>query len=139
MKTLTGKSLPSTNDQNLKGKAIVSKTSITFLGFINYEGTIVDKTHELFNQGISNRVFIFPKGIGSTVGPYVLLNLKKNKKAPLAIINRESDQGTISGCSIAKIPLIYEVDKDPTSAIKNNDYLDIKIKDKIATIKISSS
>jgi uncharacterized protein len=125
---ITGNTLRSTKPTVLEGEAIVTDQPITLLGFVDAKtGKIVQHDHELFNQTITNKIFVFPKGVGSTVGPYVLINLKKNEKHPLAIVNRESDQGTIAGCSIAKIPLVYNCSVDPIKVIKSGDKIKINI------------
>ncbi len=134
---LEGKALRSMGDMRIEGEAIVTSQPITLLGFVDaVTGKIVEEGHELYGQSIAGKVFVFPKGVGSTVGPYVLLNLKKNNQAPLVVINRESDQGTISGCSVAKIPMVYRLDRDPTEVIQTGDHVVIEIKDGHAEVYI---
>ncbi|RMG37692.1 MAG: DUF126 domain-containing protein [Methanobacteriota archaeon] len=124
-------------DMVIEGEAIVTSQPITLLGFVDATtGKIVEEDHELFGQSITGKIFVFPKGVGSTVGPYVLLNLKKNGKAPLAIINRESDQGTISGCSVAKIPMIYRLDRDPVTSIRTGDRVKIVVAHGSAIVEV---
>ncbi len=137
MKTFDGKALRSIGTIEIVGDAIVTQSPITLLGFVDpLTGKITEEGHDLNGQIISNKVFVFPRGIGSTVGPYVLINLVKNNKAPLAIINRESDQGTISGCSVAKIPMAYGFDEDPTQIIKTGDKVKLSIENGVAKITI---
>jgi len=45
-------------------------------------GKVVEKGHDLEGKSIAGKIFVFPKGGGSTVGSYTLLRLKKNGKAP---------------------------------------------------------
>jgi predicted aconitase with swiveling domain len=99
-------------------------------------GKIVEESHELNGQSITDKIFVFPKGIGSTVGPYTLINLVKNHKGPLAIINRESDQGTVAGCSVARIPMIYGFEIDPTTEIHTGDKLRISGENGKSTLEI---
>ena len=134
---LKGLGLRSLQNITLEGEALVTSSPITFLGFINKEtGEIVDKEHELYGQTIKDKIFVFPRGIGSTVAPYVLINLKRNNAAPLAIINRESDSGTVAGASASRIPMVYRLDADPVSTIKNGQRLRVKIENGKATIEI---
>jgi predicted aconitase with swiveling domain len=106
----------------ISGEAIVTKTPITLLGFVDPKtGNITEESHDLNGQCITGKIFVFPRGVGSTVGPYTLINLVKNDKGPIAIINRESDQGTVAGCSVARIPLAYGFKEDPTDIIKTGD------------------
>ena len=132
---LEGFGLRSLRNITIEGEALVTKTPITFLGFVDKEsGIIVDKEHELFGQSIKNKIFVFPRGIGSTVAPYVLINLKKNNCHPLAIINRESDSGTVAGASASRIPMVYRLDKDPLVTIKTGQKVKIEIVDGKAKI-----
>jgi predicted aconitase with swiveling domain len=104
------------------GEALVSNYPISFLEGIDPEqGKIIDKRHELFGSCIEKRVLIFPHSIGSSVGAYVLYKLKENGKAPSAIINLRSDNITVSGCAIAKIPLVDMV--EGISLIRKGEFL----------------
>ncbi len=137
MTILRGKSLRSVKNQVIEGDAVVTSEPITLLGFVDpRSGKVVERGHELQDVEIKDKIFVFPKGVGSTVGPYVLINLKKEGNAPLAVINRESDQGTISGCSMAGIPLVYKLDLDPITSIKTGDRLRITINEGTTEIEV---
>jgi hypothetical protein len=126
----TGKALRSNGRKNLKGEAIVTAIPITWLGFVDAKtGNVVESKHPLAGINLRNKILIFPKSIGSTVGPYVLLNLQSLGNAPLAIINRESDQITVAGCSVAQIPLIYNLNRDPTIVFQSGDHLILELND----------
>ena len=134
---LKGLGLRSLQNISIDGEALVTKLPITFLGFVDKQtGEIVEKEHELYGKSIKNKIFVFPRGIGSTVAPYVLINLKRNNVAPLAIINRESDSGTVAGASASRIPMVYRLDGDPVELIKNGQKIKIKIENGKATIEL---
>ncbi len=114
--------------QSIEGETIVTREPITLLGFVDTKtGTVTQSDHELNGVSIEGKIFVFPRGIGSTVGPYTLLNLMKNGKGPIAIINRESDQGTVAGCSVAQIPMAYGFDIDPSEFLKTGDKIKLTI------------
>lgn len=103
------------------GAALVSAMGISFFGGVDPEsGMIVEKGHDLEGQSIAGRVLIFPTGKGSTVGSYTLYRLKKNGKAPAAIINRECETITAVGSIIAEIPC---VDHIKTDQFHNDDWV----------------
>ena len=134
---LKGLGLRSLQNISIEGEALVTKLPITFLGFVDKQtGEFVEKEHELYGKSIKNKIFVFPRGIGSTVAPYVLINLKRNNVAPLAIINRESDSGTVAGASASRIPMVYRLDGDPVELIKNGQKIKIKIENGKATIEL---
>jgi predicted aconitase with swiveling domain len=92
------------------GAALVSKKAISFYGGVDpTSGIITEKDHDLEGQSITGKILIFSTGKGSTVGSYTLYRLKANKKAPLAIINAESEPITAVGCILAEIPCVDHI------------------------------
>ncbi len=89
------------------GELIVSRQPISFLGDVDPKsGRIVNPKLEIFGEEISGKIFCFPKGIGSTVGSYVLYELKRNGRAPLGIVNEITEPIIAVGAIISKIPCI---------------------------------
>jgi len=68
-------------------------------------------------------VLTFPQGKGSTVGSYVMYQLKRNGKAPAAIINVSSETIVAVGAIISNIPLIDRLEVDPIAAIKPGSHV----------------
>jgi predicted aconitase with swiveling domain len=92
------------------GVALVTTMSVSFFGGIDPEtGIVVERGHELEGQCIAGKIFVFPTGIGSTVGSYTLYRLKKAGKSPLAIINSECEPITAVGCIISGIPCVDQI------------------------------
>jgi predicted aconitase with swiveling domain len=88
-------------------------SSDLFLGNVNPEtGIVVDPEHELCGKSISGKVLIFPGGKGSTVGSYVIYQLKKRGLAPAAMINIRSEPIVAVGAIISGIPLVDRVTDD---------------------------
>lgn len=88
------------------GDVLVSPKPISFLGDVDKEtGRITNPNHPLGGRLIANKVLVFPRSIGSSVGSYVIIALRKNLKAPKAIIVVTADFVLASGCGIANIPL----------------------------------
>src|SRR3972149_9857588 len=134
---LKGDGLRSFKNTIAEGQALVTDSPITFLGFVDHiTGKIVQKDHPLYGLSIKDKILIFPRSSGSTVGPYVLLNIKSHNSAPKAILNRESDSITVSGCSVARIPLAYRFDSDPT-AITNGALVRLHLRNGTAIVKIT--
>jgi len=61
------------------GPALASTESISFLGTVDPEtGMVVDPGHQLFGKGVGRQgPDSYPGGKGSTVGSYVIYQLKK--------------------------------------------------------------
>ncbi len=108
------------------GEVLISKEPISFLGGIDPKtGEVVEKEHELFGKNVSNKIFIFPNGKGSTVGSYVMLQLAKNGNAPAAIININAEPIIAVGAIISKIPMVDMPENDVFKLLKNGQNIEV--------------
>ncbi len=104
------------------GPALVSKDPISFLGGVDPKtGSVIEKGHALYGRNVKGRVLVFPNGRGSTVGSYVLYQLKKNGAAPAAIVNINSEPIVAVGAIISGIPMVDRLERDPLEAIKDGE------------------
>ena len=102
-----------------EGEALISHEPIGFLGGVDPRtGQVIEKGHPLEGKNISGKVLIFPNGKGSTVGSYVMLQLARNGKAPVAIINVSAEPIIAVGAIISKIPMVDKPEKDIYSLVK---------------------
>jgi len=105
-----------------EGDALVSSMGISFFGGVDPEtGVVREKGHDLCGEDVTGRVLVFPRGKGSTVGSYVLYQLKRNGHAPAAIVNRETEAIIATGCILAEIPLVDRLGSDPLEVIHSGD------------------
>ena len=105
-----------------KGEVLLSRDPISFLGGIDPKtGVVVEENHILAGKSIKGKVLVFPYGKGSTVGSYVMYQLKKNGAAPSAIINLETEPIVAVGAIISEIPLVDMLEKDPFELLKDGD------------------
>jgi hypothetical protein len=111
---------------NAKGEALVTKDPISFYGGIDPQtGNLVERGHELEGKCIANKILIFPRGKGSTVGSYIIFRLKKNGRAPKAIVNIEAEPIVAVGAIISEIPMIDKVDEKSLRIIKSGDEVEV--------------
>jgi len=104
----------------VEGEVLLSKDAISFLGGVDAKtGIVVEKGHAIQGKSVKGKVLVFPRGKGSTVGSYVMLQLKKNGVAPAAIINLEAEPIIAVGAIISRIPMLDKLEKDPFSFLKN--------------------
>ena len=90
-----------------KGELIVSSEPISFLGGVNPDtGEIIDPNHELKGKIIKDKVLFIPGGKGSTVGSYVIFQMKKNNTSPKAIICLNAEPIIVTGAIISDIPMV---------------------------------
>ncbi|NJD76099.1 MAG: DUF126 domain-containing protein [Candidatus Methanoperedens sp.] len=105
-----------------EGEALVTSQPLSFLGSVDPQtGIVIEKDHELAGKSIKDKVLVFPGGKGSTVGSYVIYQLKKNGAAPSAIINIKAEPIVAVGAIISDIPLVDRVENDPLRTIKTGD------------------
>jgi uncharacterized protein len=108
------------------GTALVSTDAISFLGGVDPKtGMVVEKGHSLVGKCIAGKVLVFPRGKGSTVGSYILLQLKKNNVAPCAIINEEAEPIIAVGAIISHIPMVDKLEGNAYAKIKDGDTITV--------------
>jgi uncharacterized protein len=92
-----------------KGKLLLSKKPINFLGMVNTQsGEITSTSNDFEGQNLKGKILVFPNSIGSSVGAYTIYSLKSNNVAPNGIICTSIvDITTASGCAISNIPLAF--------------------------------
>jgi len=106
-----------------EGEAMVSSDGISFYGGVEPEtGKVVEKGHPLEGKSVTGNVLVFPTGKGSTVGSYVLYDMKKRGTAPAAIINKEIETIIAVGAIISEIPC---VDKIEIEKIKDGAHVEV--------------
>ena len=118
----------------VEGEALVSKEPIGFYGGIDMKtGIVIEKGHELEGECVKDKILVFPCGKGSTVGSYVIYGLKKNRVAPKAIINKETETIVATGVILAGIVCVDGIDIEK---IETGDFVIIDAKEKSAEVII---
>ena len=112
---------------------------INILGFVNRESGVVEETgHPADGQSMAGKIAIFPRGSGSTVAPYVLLELHYRGNAPVAIVNTEIDQQSAPACSLEGIPYAYQFDGDVIREVGHGDIVELSRQGKEVTLRVLS-
>jgi predicted aconitase with swiveling domain len=110
------------------GKALISQHRISFLGGVDpLTGIIVDQSVDIYGTCIANRVLIFPGGKGSTVGSYVIYQLKQHGKAPAAMVTRSAGTIVAAGAIIAEIPVVDSLERDPIEGDLITDGMEVLV------------
>jgi uncharacterized protein len=111
------------------GKAIGNLTLLekpfSFLGGVDPKTGRLTVASGAEGKNIRNSIFVFPYGRGSTVGSYTLLQMKKEKTTPAAIINEKAETIVATGAVMAGVPMIDSIDlgvlRDEDEAIVDGD------------------
>jgi predicted aconitase with swiveling domain len=114
MEVLQGRTI---SPGKVEGECLVSKEPIGFYGGVDAKtGIFIEKGHELEGKSVKGKVLVFPCGKGSTVGSYVIYGLAKNKQAPLAIVNKETETIVATGAILAGVPCIDKISIEKISS-----------------------
>lgn len=107
-----------------RGRALVCNKPLSFLGGVDpTTGIIQDTDQAVRGENVADRILVFPRGRGSTVGSYVIYELKCNGLAPAGIINLEAEPIIAAGAIMSSIPMIdrIAIEKIPQGAFLELD------------------
>ena len=128
-RTLLGRPIVS---GSAEGTALVSKEPLSFWGGLDLStGEIIDRRHERSGAVVTGRVFVFPRGKGSSTSSATLMESIKTGVAPAAIVNLKVDPILALGSIVSDelyhkaVPIVVLAEKDFYS-IKEDDHLTIK-------------
>jgi uncharacterized protein len=108
------------------GEAIVTREAISFNGGVdNMTGVVTEPGHELEGTNIAGKVLVFLTGKGSTGGSYKIYDMVSRGTAPVAFIQVNPEGITTIGAIIGDIPVVAGLDRDPTLAICNGDFIEM--------------
>ena len=108
----------------VEGEAIVSRLPFSFLGDLNpATGTVVPAGHDIEGQSIAGKIFVFPSGKGSTVGPNVAYMANRLGNMPKGMICTEIEPVMAMVAIMNDIPMVHALDKNPVEVIKTGDYI----------------
>jgi predicted aconitase with swiveling domain len=86
-----------------EGELMYADVGLSFWGGVcPLEGTVIDHTHPLYKQCISDKVLAIPNGRGSCTGSQVILELILNGIAPAAMVLRQPDAILSLGVLVAE-------------------------------------
>lgn len=129
MSTMQGRKI---YEGNVTGEVLATSQGLSFYGGVDPESGVVQEVgHELEGQSLAGKILVFPSGKGSTVGSYSMYWMKKEGKAPLAIVNRTIDTIIAVGCIISEIPCVDQID---ISQLKNGQKVTVNATEGTVTI-----
>lgn len=108
----------------VEGEALVVDEPFSFFGGIIPETGMLT-SGPCAGQTIKDKIFVFPRGKGSTLAPYVAYRALSTGAGPRAILCREVD-GVVAMVSIIMgIPTVDRLEPDPILMIRSGDYLKV--------------
>ena len=121
------------------GEALVTKEAISFNGGVdNMTGIVTEPGHELEGVNIAGKVLVFLTGKGSTGGSYKIYDMVSRGTAPVAFIQVTPEPITTIGAIIGSIPVVANLDQDPTLAIANGDFIELDADAGVVSVTVKS-
>jgi len=125
-----------------EGSIVVSHMPISFLGGVDpSKGCVVEQGSDIMLESFAGKILSFPHGKGSTVGSYVIFQLKKSGTAPAAIINQKAEAIVATGAILAGIPMLtgipMEILKPGDKAVINADEGTIELPNVIGKVVVT--
>ena len=115
-----------------EGIALVSRDPLSLWGGLNPRtGEIIDRRHDRSGAVVTGRVFVFPRGKGSSTSSAILLESIRAGTAPAAIINQSIDPILALGAIVAdelyhrSVPIVV-LPEDAFAAIQDGDHVAIE-------------
>ncbi len=93
-----------------EGELLLLPAPFSFLGGVDASSGRLTVASGREGDHLQDRVFAFPRGKGSTVGSYTILDLKRNGKQPAAIINATAEPIVATGAVMARVPMVDRID-----------------------------
>lgn len=92
-----------------EGEVLLSEAPVSFLGgVVPATGQLADGASA--GRSVKGTVFAFPRGKGSTVGSYVLLEMRRAGTLPAAIINASAEPIVATGAVMSGVPMVDRID-----------------------------
>jgi predicted aconitase with swiveling domain len=108
------------------GEALVTSQSMGFnFGVDGETGYVIEHGHELEGQSLQDKVLIFPSGKGSTGGSFVIYQIVRGGKGPVAMVNVACESIIALGAIMAGIPMIDSLSENPLEIVKTGDLVRI--------------
>ena len=122
-----------------EGRVLKLEQPLSFLGGVEAATGELRVERE---GNIKDRILVFPRGKGSTVGSFVMYDLKVHGAAPSAVINASAETIVATGAVISDIPMVDSVDvsliMDGDSVIVDADSGAVELPD-VDVVECSSS
>jgi len=105
---------------DVEAESLVSREPIS-LSYIDENGAVVDRTHHLNGQIITNKILVFPALKGSAYQELNAADLVRNELAPKGMIALDSDTRLLTSALFSEIPTMDQLETDPLEVINTGD------------------
>jgi uncharacterized protein len=130
---LTGRKI---NGGSAEGEAIVSSLPFSYLGDLDPRtGIVLPEGHDLRGQRIAGKIFVFPIGKGSTVGPNIAYAAKALGNAPKAMVCVEAEPVMAMVAIMNDIPMVAGLQSDILNIIRSGDI--VRVDGDAGTIQVT--
>ncbi len=129
-----------------EGKALVSRDPIVWSHGVDPPTGKIDDVRVYVNgERITDLVFVYPYGKGSTASSTWMLETIRCGNGPLAIINKETEVIIASGAILGEVlynkktPVVDRLNRDPLEVIETGDWVKVDGKKGIVEVTKKSA
>jgi predicted aconitase with swiveling domain len=107
-----------------QGRALVTKAALGGMGVFDvYTGIVTERGNDWEGQSVAGKILVYKTGRGSSSWAAWHQQLRLLGVAPLAHVIAENNPQTALGAVLSRIPVVAELDQDPTEVIKTGDWV----------------
>ena len=112
------------SEGKIKAPITIVNEYVSFYGDVDPEKGTIKRDNE--DKSIKDKILLIKGGKGSTVGSYIIYQMKKNEVAPSAILCLNAEPIIVTGCILAEIPLLDQIDESIMSTLIDGDIIEIE-------------
>jgi predicted aconitase with swiveling domain len=118
--TIQGKTV---NGGVAEGEAIVTKMPFNFILDLDIHSGTVKSGHELKGQDLSNKIFVFPTGRGSTWGALMAYESLLRGTFCKGMVCTEAEPVIGAVAIMLDVPMVHRLAMNPVEVIHTGDYV----------------
>jgi predicted aconitase with swiveling domain len=118
--TIQGKTV---NGGVAEGEAIVTKMPFNFILDLDIHSGKVNSGHELKGQDLSNKIFVFPTGRGSTWGALMAYESLLRGTFCKGMVCTEAEPVIGAVAIMLDVPMVHRLAMNPVEVIHTGDYV----------------
>lgn len=109
-----------------EGEALVTTQAVSYCGGVDpFKGIVVEPGHELKGKKVTGKILVYPAGKGSSAWSQSAHASRVLGTNPGGMIITEINPQTALGGLMMHIPVMTDLDQDPTKVIKTGDWVRI--------------
>lgn len=126
-----------------EGEVLVSREPLSLWGGLDPStGRIIDERHPDLGQTVTGKVWLLPRGRGSSSASSILLEAVRQRTAPVALITLEVDPILVLGAAVARemygrAPAVLRAESEPWERFAESRRLRVRADGRVEVLTAS--